>query len=203
MLDRRGIACPGAAVGGAILNALPSDLCATASQLLIDRLYAHYNADPERATFFTPNNLAVPAAAFRDLGGFDERFTEGTGEDRDFCARWLERGNRMVYAPAAIVLHAHPLTLGAFWRQHVSYGRGSLRFHRTQSARTARAPRLEPPRFYLGLLVPARPGGGPWRAAALTGLLGLAQVANAAGVARQCFERPRPRPVRSTPVPSA
>jgi GT2 family glycosyltransferase len=193
MLDRECAAHPGAAVGGQILNALPSNLCAAASQALIEHLYAYYNANPERATFFTPNNLAVPARRFRDIEGFDARFIKASGEDRDFCARWLERGWPMVYAPRAVVRHAHPLSLGAFWRQHVRYGRGSCQYRRARSLRTARALRLERLQFYVGLLRVPPPRSNPWRTTALAALLGIAQVANTTGFAWQYVAERRVR----------
>jgi len=201
MLDRQCTVHPRAAVGGTILNALPSDLCAAASQVLVDHLYTYYNADPERARFFTPNNLAVPATGFRDIGGFDGRFVEASGEDRDFCARWLERGCHMVCAPGAVVLHSHPSSLRAFWGQHVRYGRGSFRFHRARSARTSRAFRLEQLHFYLGLLRVPGPRSGLSRTAALIALLGIAQVANTAGFAWQYVSQPRTGAAGTTSAP--
>jgi GT2 family glycosyltransferase len=119
---------PRQAAGGYTVNALPSYRWSTASQRIIDLVYAYYNANPSRATFLTTNNLAVPAAAFHDVGGFDADFR--TAEDRDFCRRWLARGLELAYVPEALVLHAHALTLKAFVRQHFDYGRGAFRFHR-------------------------------------------------------------------------
>ena len=45
-------AAPGHAIGGRTLNALPHNLYSTASQILIDYLYAYYNVVAERAVFF-------------------------------------------------------------------------------------------------------------------------------------------------------
>src|SRR5690606_14519420 len=59
-------------IAGRVVYALPHNSCPTASDLLIRYLYAHYNRDPAAARFFTPNNMAVPAEAFRRLGGFDD-----------------------------------------------------------------------------------------------------------------------------------
>jgi hypothetical protein len=38
-------------------------------------LYAYYNDYPDQGRFFTPNNLALSAARFRQLGGFNSSFT--------------------------------------------------------------------------------------------------------------------------------
>jgi GT2 family glycosyltransferase len=118
---------PRRAAGGYTVNALPANRWSTASQRIIDLVYAYYNQDPDEATFLTTNNLGVPTAAFHDVGGFDDDFR--TAEDRDFCRRWLARGLELAYAPEALVLHAHALTLGKFVRQHFDYGRGAFRFH--------------------------------------------------------------------------
>jgi GT2 family glycosyltransferase len=82
-------------------------------------------------------------------GGFDETFT--TSEDREVCDRWLARGLRLVYAPDAVVHHAHALTLRSLWRQHFGYGRGARRFHLARAARGAGGFRPEGS-FYLKLL---------------------------------------------------
>ena len=71
------------AVGGKTLNSKPDNLFSTASQLLIDYLYGYYNQDPDHAVFLTSNNLAVPASAFHELGGFDTGFERAAAEDRE------------------------------------------------------------------------------------------------------------------------
>jgi len=117
-------------VGGRTVNALTNNPYATASQLLVNYLYEYYNRDPDHARFFTSNNLALPAELFHRVGGFDVRLTHAAGEDRDLCARWLEQGFGMSYEPAAVVHHAHDLTLRKFWRQHFHYGRAAFSFYR-------------------------------------------------------------------------
>ncbi len=172
---------PRQAVGGHTLNHLHGNRFATASQLLIDYLYAHYNeAGGGRARFLTSNNLAVPAAAFRALGGFNETYTRAASEDREFCSHWLQRGHRLRYEPSARVRHAHRLHAAGFWRQHHGYGRGAHHYHQARSVRGQSRPPFEPPSFYLGLL------HYPWRRQlpdrwSLSCLLALSQVAHTAG----------------------
>jgi glycosyltransferase involved in cell wall biosynthesis len=170
---------PDSGIGGTVLNALPDSSYSTATHLLLDYMYSHYNLDPEQGCFFTPNNLALPADHFRSLGGFDASFV--TGEDRDFCDRWLGCGYRMIYAPEVIVHHSHALTLRGFWCQHFNYGRGSWRYHLALARRNAGRVKLEPLKFYLSLIwYPlSRSQGG--RRFWLALLLVLSQVANAAG----------------------
>ncbi|MGE5468802.1 MAG: glycosyltransferase family 2 protein [Ignavibacteria bacterium] len=54
---------------------------------------------------FVTANCFVRRAALREAGGFDERFTRPWREDSDLYFTLLERGSRVVSAPAALVLH--------------------------------------------------------------------------------------------------
>ncbi len=169
------------AVGGRILNALHDNPYATASHLLIDYLYSYYNACPGQACFFTPNNLTLPKDRFRVIGGFDASFVRGTGEDREFCDRWLRHGYRMLYSPEVLVFHAHTLTFRTFWRQHFNYGCGSLRYRLTRAQRDSGRIKLEPFWFYVNLLRYPLSGVREKKRLRLVVLLGVSQVANAAG----------------------
>ena len=169
---------PDALVGGHTTNALPTNLYAVASQVIIDVSYARLLATHSELRFFASNNFAVKAAHFRCLGGFDPAFR--TSEDRDFCDRWLRAGRALALAPDAVVRHSHELTLGGFWRQHFAYGRGACRFHLARARRGAG--RLRPDTSYYravflaGLASPTLP-----QRLALSGLFLAWQAANAAG----------------------
>jgi GT2 family glycosyltransferase len=179
-------AAPDALVGGRTVNALACNAYSATSQLIIDVVYDHYNAGRGGARFFASNNFAVPAAAFRDAGGFDESFR--CSEDREFCDRWLARGLNLVYAPAALVHHAHALGAGSLWRQHFGYGRGAYQFHRKREARGAGSFKPESA-FYSKLLRAALAQTGVAQSLKMTALLAWAQAANAAGF---FYERLRP-----------
>jgi GT2 family glycosyltransferase len=121
-------------VGGRTVNALSRNPYATTSQLIVDAVYAFYNADANKPTFFASNNLAVAASHFRKLAGFDMQFRLAS-EDRDFCDRWCHQGYPSVYAPEVVVYHAHTLNFRSFCRQHFNYGRGAWRYHRVRAQR--------------------------------------------------------------------
>jgi GT2 family glycosyltransferase len=179
---------PDCALGGRVVNALPGNRYSTATHALIEYLYSYYNASPQTARFFTPNNLAVPTEQFLALGGFDVSFVTASGEDREFCDRWTRHGYRMRYVPEVAVAHAHPLSFAAFCRQHFNYGRGSLRYRKVQARSNNRPIRVEPLRFYFDLLrFPCRIAGVR-RKFQLASLIGISQIANAAGF---CWERSR------------
>jgi GT2 family glycosyltransferase len=176
---------PDVAVGGHTVNALTENVYAATSQLVIDAGYRHNNRDRANAQFFTSNNLLVPAEPFRSLGGFDASFT--TSEDRDFCDRWIARGNRLEYVPTAVVMHRHNLSLQAFCRQQFAYGRGAFRFHRAHSLRRSRNVRIEPS-FYAELFAyPLRHERG-LRALKLSLLLQVWNVVNLLGFGRAWWE---------------
>lgn len=142
---------PSNAVGGQIINALDSNPYSTASQRIIDYVYAYYNTDPARARFFSSNNFALPAKLFHLIGGFDPTFR--TAEDRDLCDRWLCHGYAMTFASDAMVYHLHPLTFRGYGKQHFEYGRGAVHFLLSSRRRHGGRWKLEF-RFYLGLCNP-------------------------------------------------
>lgn len=175
---------PEGGVGGHTVNALSENLYAATSQMIIDAGYAHANRVQRSARFLTTNNLALPAAGFQAIGGFDPRFR--TSEDRDLCERWLAHGLALTYEPDAVVHHAARLDLSGFVRQHFAYGRGAYRFHR-ESARRGTDPARVDPAFYLALQRRPFRQAPPRQALLLSGLLVLWHVVNAGGFAWQAW----------------
>jgi GT2 family glycosyltransferase len=172
---------PGAAIGGRVVDGSGGSLYCAADQAILDAAYAYYNADPSRARFLSACILALPAGAFRDLQGFDA--AHRTAEDREFCARWLASGRRLVYAVDAVVVHAATSSLRRFWRRHFAFGEGAYRF-RSRHARVAgHRPSLEPPAFYRRLVMAPFASGWRARAAAVSCLIVISQVASAFGFA--------------------
>jgi GT2 family glycosyltransferase len=133
-LERALADAPEAAVGGTTANGVPHCPGSVASQLVVDALHAQFNRG-DAPRFFASQNLAVPAAGFAEIGGFDERLRYG--EDRELCERWASTGRRLVAAPAAVVDHMRVLPLRDFWRQHYGYGRGAWSFARMRRETTA------------------------------------------------------------------
>jgi len=166
------------AIGGRTLNGLPNNLYSVTSQMIIDVVYAHFNPDPNQASFFASNNLTIAADLFRDIGGFDATFT--TSEDRDFCDRWLQHSFKMIYAPEVVLYHFHELKLGTFWRQHFNYGRGAYRFHQARAQRGAGHFRPDL-KFYGHLFCYPIVRERRPRALLITVLLVISQVANILG----------------------
>lgn len=178
---------PDAMLGGPIVNALPDNPYAEASQQLVSYLYEYYNETDGTGRFLTSNNMAMPTAGFDAIGGFSASFPLAAAEDRDLCQRWTAAGRRIGYVPAAEVSHFHDLNLGTFWRQHLGYGRGAHRYHKLRAARGEGRLRVEPLRFYARLLrYPLGDGVGPMQLRT-SALLIASQVANAAGFFTEAY----------------
>jgi GT2 family glycosyltransferase len=56
--------------------------------------------------------LATPRALFEQLGGFDVAYSPGYYEDTDYCFRVRERGLRVIYQPASVIVHVEGGTAG-------------------------------------------------------------------------------------------
>lgn len=171
----------GSLIGGRVVNALVRDRFASASQALVDFLVDQSPAGGAPGRLLTSNNLCLPRRGFEELGGFDEAFRGAAGEDREFCLRWARRSRRALYAPEAVVLHAHDLTFAGFLRQHYAYGRGAARLRQRALIHGYGPLPLEPVSFYWQLVChPLRATDD--RARLQQSLLFLlSQAANAAG----------------------
>ena len=191
-IDAAAASHPGCAIGGRVANALGDGLYSTASQLLIEFLYEYFNVDETGGRFFITSNLALPARAFHDIGGFDVSFPLAAAEDRDLCDRWREAGLAMIYCESAVVHHAHALGLRSFCRQHFSYGRGAFHLHRARARRGEAPLRVEPVRFYARLV--AYPFGrtAAMRAVVLSALLALSQGVYVSGYLVERIRSPTP-----------
>jgi glycosyltransferase involved in cell wall biosynthesis len=184
---------PKALAGGRVLNALGRNPYSTASQLLIDYLYAEYTRDGQ-PRFLTSNNLALARGAFLQLGGFDESFERAAAEDRAFSEHWRSNGGDLRYVKGPVVHHTHDLTLAGFLRQHFEYGRGARHFHQVCRRNGWGKITMEPLRFYLGLIAFPMTAGSMGRISApwLSTLLLASQAATAAGYAYEAIRR-KPR----------
>lgn len=175
---------PGTLVGGGIVNGLPDDVFATTSQLVVDLVYEHFNADPENAYFFASNNMLCDRERLLALGGFDTTFPRAGAEDRDFCDRWRAAGLRLVWQPAATIEHHHGQSLTKFIDLCYRYGRGARLYHEKRQSRGTGTMREDlgfhrslPRRIWKRLGRPL----GPWRSVQVCGTLLLWQFVNAVG----------------------
>jgi glycosyltransferase involved in cell wall biosynthesis len=99
---------PESMAGGSTFNGLSADVCAETSQLILDIVYEHFNADPSGAYFFASNNIAMRRSDYLASGGFDGEFASPASEDREFCDRWRLQGRPLRWVPSAQVEHRTP-----------------------------------------------------------------------------------------------
>lgn len=170
---------PRSAVGGRVVNGRPRNVYAEVNQAILDEVYRYYNTEPANSRFFAAMNFAVPAELFRELGGFNPSYR--TSEDREFCARWLEGGLRLVYVAEALVVHDAAPGWREFWNRHYRFGQGAYHFRKTHAKAASGRVLLEPAAFYHRLVVsPLRTATG-WRALLAPALGCLSQLASALG----------------------
>ncbi|MBL0171656.1 MAG: glycosyltransferase [Gemmatimonadaceae bacterium] len=172
---------PRALVGGAMRNGARHNICAEASQQLVDFLYRYYNSDIDDARWFMSANIVCPREEFLSIGGFGTAFPLAAAEDRDFCDRWREAGYRLIMAPDAVVSHVRPMSLVTFWRQHRTYGRGAHHLHQAREVRNVALPSMEPISFYIRLVFSPFTTRRRWQAPLLLALLIVSQVGYAFG----------------------
>jgi len=65
---------------------------------------------------------AYRRTVFLAYGGFDESFGATTAEDVELSFRLAAAGERMVYAPAALVAHKHPTSLWRYCQRKLRFG---------------------------------------------------------------------------------
>lgn len=167
------------AVGGKVVNGRPRNVYAGVNQAILDEVYRYYNTDAGDARFFATMNLAVPAESFRELGGFRPSFR--ASEDREFCARWLDHGLRLVYAPQALVVHDASPGCREFWNRHYRFGQGAYHFRKMHATTDSGRIALEPVGFYWSLVISPLSAIRGWRAILAPGLGCLSQIASAVG----------------------
>lgn len=180
---------PEAILGGLAVNKLTENLYSVASQLILEIVLNHFNADPQKATFLGAANIALSAKQFQAIEGFDETFRIAS-EDRDFCDRCLFKGFQMVYVPEAIVYHTHDLGFYTFVKQYFNHGCGAY-YYQNKRARRGSGNMLEDTKFFLNLrnlLVYPFTKVKLLGAVPLSFLLATWQFANALGFLREAIK---------------
>jgi glycosyltransferase involved in cell wall biosynthesis len=187
---------PGCLVGGRTENALIANPSSEASQAVIGYLYAEGLRRTGELPFVASNNVALEHELFDALEGFDASFPDAAAEDRDFSARCKALGRSLVYEPAALIRHAHPLDPRSLLRQYVAYGRGARRLSQSPG-KAYEGPRVRSPGFYAGMLLEPYRRFTPRRAVVVSSLIALTQIGTAIGYASR-DGKANPAPVRKT-----
>ncbi|MBM2827341.1 MAG: glycosyl transferase family 2 [Dehalococcoidia bacterium] len=72
--------------------------------------------------FIDTYSAAYSREVFQASGGFDPSFPVPSAEDQELAIRIAEAGNKMVFAPQAVVYHFHPTTWATYCRRKARYG---------------------------------------------------------------------------------
>jgi GT2 family glycosyltransferase len=124
-------------ITGGVVAGSPERPGAFAPSVRVERDRVIFRGRPGKDRL-SPTNMAIPRAAFDEIGLFDERLGPGTrfpsSEDNDLSHRLLEAGWTIVYAPEVLVTHRawreereriplawrYGLGQGAYWAKHTS-----------------------------------------------------------------------------------
>lgn len=124
----RHAALPGAgAIGGSIVNLTAESI---ASEHLHRTSFAPLRDDEGPVRFVPSVNISYKQRCLDEVGLFDTSLTEAAGEDVDHCARIIDAGWDVFYAPEIAVGHHYPTSVRGLLRKQRAYGRG---FARTRS----------------------------------------------------------------------
>jgi GT2 family glycosyltransferase len=74
-------------------------------------------------------NMAIRKEVLERIGGFDPQF-RAAGDDVDVCWRLLDAGERIAFAPGAVVLHHRRATVRGYLRQQRGYGKAEALLER-------------------------------------------------------------------------
>jgi glycosyltransferase involved in cell wall biosynthesis len=80
--------------------------------------------------FFYTSNLSMSRDFFLEVGGFDENFQEYGWEDIELSVRLKSRGMKMIYNPASVTHHHHPMSLASFLDRQRKVGYSAWDFYK-------------------------------------------------------------------------
>lgn len=166
----------GAAAGTTIADPAAGGAAAAAQLLTNTLMTTSLDATTGGLRFAPTCNLACHATTFAALA-FDEAFALAAGEDRDWCARLVAGGGILRHVPGAVVVHRPQLGVRGLVRQQLRYGRGAVGFRGAGGT-------LAGAGFYRALARDAARAG-----AGVAGFVALAQLAVAAGAARELLQQ--------------
>lgn len=142
------------ALGGGTCNPQPDNAAMCAAQFLIDFMYSYMADETNNCLMLVSNNAAYRRAAFTAVDGFNESFPLAAGEDMELGFRFVARGFRQAYWPAAQVWHHHNLSRWGHVRQQFRYGRGGHFFLQALAEQAKRGVIIQPgsaQNFYVAL----------------------------------------------------
>ncbi len=181
---------PRALLGGWTENGLPKNSFSCANQALTDAVTEWWLRVESPLRYFPTNNVSLPAALFRQIGGFSAYIPLVAAEDRYLGQAWLTQGWPLERVAEARIRHYHAQTFRKFCAMHFRYGRGAHLFHLNRADGIRRRFPLEGLAFYANML------WQPFRTASegspllVSALILLSQIALVLGYGYQRMQGP-------------
>lgn len=177
----------------------------TSCQRAVVARFVQLELEEKQARLAESREIAVvdtACAAYRrqvfiDVGGFDERFPATSAEDVELSFRLAARGERLVFAPGALVRHRHPEQLSRYLWRKLRFGYFRAALYGRYPARLREdgyTPRLMPVQIGLAGLLAAAVIVSPWLAAGLPLVVGagLAFLATTLPLVSRAWNSDRP-----------
>lgn len=137
--ERQWVAKLAEAFTGNVTGVGGSYACANAQHLLArvihEEIVERHRRMPEEADFLGSFNAAYLRDAFWDAGGFDESFTQASGEDNDLAYRLHDAGGHFRFRADARVAHYHPHRLLPYLRTQARHGYWRMKLYRKHPRR--------------------------------------------------------------------
>lgn len=133
-----------AGVGGTYAIANGEHLLARMIHEEIRARHKRFDADVD---FLGSFNVVYRKKAFEAVGGFDEDFTDASGEDNDLAYRLHDMGGKLRFVDQARVAHVYPTRTWAYLRTQMRHGFWRMKLYkkhpgRASGDRYARGPEL-------------------------------------------------------------
>lgn len=134
------------------------------ARMIHEEIQIRHEKFGEEVDFVGSFNMAVLAASFRNVGGFDSRFPAASAEDNDLSYRLQDVGGNLCFQRNAVVAHHHPARLWGYLRTQARHGYWRMKLYAKHPNRARKGDR------YAGCFDLMAP---PMAFVSLVGLIGL------------------------------
>lgn len=105
------------------------------ARIIHEEIQMRHEKFGEDVDFVGSFNMAVLAASFREVGGFDACFPAASAEDNDLSYRLLDAGGKLCFRRNAVVAHHHPSRLWSYLRTQARHGYWRMKLYAKHPAR--------------------------------------------------------------------
>jgi glycosyltransferase involved in cell wall biosynthesis len=85
-------------------------------------IYRHNRLMPDYPKVFGSYNFAIEKKVFDELGGFNVKYRNASGEDNDLSYKIIKAGYRIYFAKDALVDHFHPEKIFRYLKEQFRHG---------------------------------------------------------------------------------